>query len=236
MQDQQRAFYFRWVWANGWSELAGLGIVALLGWALSLWQGSQPSLTLVLGSGILMIVAGTLCEGVLVGLAQGRILRQRLPALSLHHWVRATAIGAGIAWALGMIPSTLAQLMQGSGEQGPPTIDGWRQYALAAAMGIVLGPFLGIPQWLQLRPHLRRAKWWIVANSAAWAAGMVIVFLGAGNVPAGSSVITISLFLALTCLGAGLLVGAVHGFFLLWLLHERPEDQLLKSSPVISLT
>jgi uncharacterized protein (DUF1501 family) len=65
-----------------------------------------------------MVLAGTLIEGVSVGTAQWLVLRRTLPALGWRAWTLATAAG----------PS-------------PAVV-----YALAALMGLVLGPVLGMPQ------------------------------------------------------------------------------------------
>jgi hypothetical protein len=89
-------------------------------------------------------------------------------------------------------------------------------YSLAAAMGVVLGPILGVPQWLALRQHARRAIWWIPANAAAWALGMPVVFVGAGSAPPGGLLGLVATAL-LTAMVAGGVVGAVHGLALIWL-------------------
>lgn len=150
----------------------------------------------------------------IVGYAQARALAPRLPALLSHRWIIATAVGAGAAWTLGMIPSTAMALAGPSAGGPPPWLGGPMQYILAAGMGVVLGPLLGIPQAIVLRPHVSRACRWILANALAWALGMPIVFLGAGTVPAGASVALLSAIVGLTCLTAGLVVGAVHGLVL----------------------
>lgn len=220
------AFYRRWIWANGWSELIGLGGTAVLAWLINRGQGTTPSTIAVLASALLFILTGTLCEGVLVGYAQGKVLHERLPRLSLRRWIQLTAVGAGLAWTLGMIPSTIASLHASHQDSGGPPFEGPMVFVAAAAMGIVLGPFLGVPQWLELRKHLAQAGWWIVANSAAWAVGMVIVFLGA-TAPSTTTPLTIIIpDIAATCLIAGLVVGAIHGWFLLWLSNRAKEGRV----------
>jgi hypothetical protein len=56
-----------------------------------------------------------------------------------------------------------------------PEISDTLVYLLAAAMGLVLGPVLGVPQWWVLRRHVAHAWWWIPANAAAWALGMPVI-------------------------------------------------------------
>jgi hypothetical protein len=71
---------------------------------------------------------------------------------------------------------------------------------------------------LVLRRYAGRAGLWVLANALAWAVGMPVVFLGAGAVPHETSAAVAITIVGLTCLGAGILVGAVHGLFLIRLL------------------
>lgn len=160
-----------------------------------------------------------LFEGILVGSAQARVLRARDPGFLSGHWILATAIGAGVAWLLGMIPSTAMALAGPSVAGTPPAwLDGLLQYLLAAAMGLVLGPILSIPQMFVLRRYAPRARRWVLANALAWAVGMPVVFLGAGAVPHETSAVAAMVIVGLTCLAAGIVVGAVHGLFLIRML------------------
>jgi hypothetical protein len=219
-----RRLYRRWIWANGWSELVGLGATALLGWWVIRSTGEPSSVLAVLGTALLAVAGGTLLEGVLVGYAQARALRPSLPALSGGSWIIATAVGAGVAWALGMIPSTVMTLAGASsaGGQPPPAwLAGPAQYLLAALMGLVLGVVLGFPQALVLRRYTRRWRRWIPANALAWALGMPIVFAGAGLAPVNAGLAPVIATVGLTCLVAGLVVGATHGVVLAGLLASR---------------
>ena len=89
-------------------------------------------------------------------------------------------------------------------------------------MGLVLGPFLGVPQMFVLRRHAPRAGWWVVANALAWAIGMPIVFLGAGAVPHETSAAAAIVIVGVSCLAAGVTVGAVHGLVLVRMLLGAP--------------
>src|SRR5574341_1141594 len=180
LQDNWWTFYRRWIWANGWSELVGLGCTAL-------------------------------------------------PWRPIRRWVRATAIGAGAAWTLGMIPSTVAALSESSGASGPPPFEGPLVYVAAAGMGLTLGVILGLPQWLQLRSYARRSLQWVGANAVAWAAGMVIIFAGAGSTPANAPVGLVITIIAAAGLSAGLVVGAIHGLILIRIL--KPATETMSSLP-----
>jgi len=222
----EHKIYFQWVFANGWSEMAGLGVTAFLGWLMSTRFESDNSLSAIIAGGLIFIVGGTLLEGVLVGYAQGRVIKNRIPGLPLQNWVIATAIGACIAWILGMIPSTLASLneMGQTADPNPPRIfEGFIKYALAAIMGLVLGPILGTPQWVVLRRYFRSAGLWVPANALAWAVGMMIVFGGAGMTPVTASPLLIAALVCGTCLVAGLAVGAIHGLALIRIMRDGKQ-------------
>jgi hypothetical protein len=167
-----------------------------------------------------MIAAGTL-EGVIVGFAQWLVLRRRLRRLSRREWITATSIGALLAWAIGMAPSTLMALNQSAGSSPPPEMNDTVKYALAAVMGAALGTILGIPQWRVLRRYVSGASLWVWGNTAAWAVGMPVVFIGAGAAPVGVSALRVALTVVVIIAAAGASVGAIHGAALLWLLRER---------------
>jgi hypothetical protein len=213
------ATWLRWVWANAWSELVGLGGSFALA-LLVLGPGGPATPAGVIGAAVAMIVIATLLEGVVVGVAQWRVLRRRLAGLRWRRWTGATALGALVAWTLGMVPATLMSLAEGSGEAPPPEPGAAVVIALAFVMGLVLGPILAFFQWRVLRHHLPRAGWWIPANSVAWAVGMTGIFAAAGVLPEGTSMLVMVGVLALSCLVAGAVVGAIHGVVLVWLLRR----------------
>jgi hypothetical protein len=212
----------QWIVANSIGELLGLGLVAAIGGGL-VWRFGEPAEAL----GVLLLTAALLllgaCEGVIVGVAQWLALRHFVPLLKAGVWIRATATGAFIAWALGLIPSTLMNLREAAGAAPPVEMSDATMFMLAVAMGLGLGAILGLPQWLALRRRLSRAGWWVMANAVAWAVGMPVIFSGAGSVPQGMAVGSLILFIALTLAVAGAIVGAIHGFALVWLLNQ-PEN------------
>jgi hypothetical protein len=215
------ALWSRWVVANALGEALGLGSTALVGLALFPALNEGNGLLAALAVAVLAIVAGTAIEGLIVGTAQWLVLREPLPDLAWRTWAVATAIGAGIAWTFGMLPSTLMSLGQDA-EQGAATEPSALViYALAFAMGLVLGPVLGCAQWLVLRRHLAGAGIWMPANALAWAFGMVIVFAGVSalfdrGVSPGSVILAV-----LSLAATGAVVGGIHGLALIRLLRQR---------------
>lgn len=207
----------QWIAANAVSETIGLGGTLLIG--ILLLANAEHTIGTVLAA-VLAVVAGTLIEGLCVGTAQWLVLRRPLRTLQWHTWAMATATGAGIAWTLGMVPSTFMMNGSSSGPGEPSAMSDLMVYALAAVMGLVLGAILGLPQWLALRHYVLHAGWWVPANALAWMLGMVVIFIGTSFIPASGFIWQIAALLLLFVVAAGAVVGAVHGWFLIWLLHH----------------
>lgn len=170
-------------------------------------------------SAIIVVIGSTLLEGTAVGWFQWSVLRRVLPSLSLKTWWLATAIGAFIAWTLGMIPSTFMASMEEAAAAGPPPEPSdLLLYTAAAGMGLVLGPILGLPQWWVLRRYVNDAWLWLPANAIAWAWGMIVIFAVVGMVAEiGFNALAVALILGGLLL-AGAVVGAFHGYVLVKLL------------------
>jgi hypothetical protein len=220
----------RWVAANSLAETVGLGVTAAVAVALAaLGAGHRPAWLLVALVGT--VLAGAF-EGAVVGYAQWRVLRVPLPELAARPWVVATVVGALVAWTLGMLPTTLMGM---GGEAGAePAISDAAQLLLAATLGLLAGPVLGVPQWLVLRRFVPRASWWIVANAVAWAAGMPLIFVAAGLLPAEPTTATIVAAVLAACAAAGAVVGAVHGVWLVTLLRFRRLETASTTASVAS--
>lgn len=208
-------FWLRWVLANALGELAGLGTVATVGFFMFQRAGEPANIAQALAFAVAFILLGAF-EGVVIGLAQRHVLRTLLPAV--RGWVLATVVGAMVAWAVGMVPSTVASLLQQgatttSVPSEPPLL---LVLLLAAGLGAVAGPTLAAFQWLRLSRAVPGRAWlWLPANAAAWALGMPVIFLGAQADQFTSSAAGIAGLVAVAIFVAGALVGAVHGAVLL---------------------
>jgi hypothetical protein len=217
-------FWWQWVAANAIAELIGLGTVAVVGYFIFQHAAESTEIAQALAIAGVCIVLGAF-EGWVVGLAQRAVLLTRLPAL--RNWVRATIVGAMAAWALGMVPSTVASLMQ-SPDAAPPEEPTLAVILLlAAALGAVAGPLLAVFQWLSLRKAVsRKAGYWLPANAVAWALGMPVIFLGAQANEFTSNPALIAGAAAFALFTAGAVVGAVHGSVLLRLIPDRPAREM----------
>jgi hypothetical protein len=216
-------FWWQWVAANAVAELVGLGTVAVVGFLTFQHVAEPTNIMQALVFASVFITLGAF-EGLVVGLAQRAVLRTRL--LALRSWVRATVVGAMVAWAIGMVPSTVINLLQSPNaapSEAPPLA---LLLLLAAALGAIAGPLLAAFQWLSLRKALSsRSGYWLPANAAAWLLGMPVIFLGAQANEFTSSPALIAGAIALALLAAGAIVGAVHGRVLLWLVQARPTRE-----------
>jgi hypothetical protein len=215
------AFYRHWIVANGWAEAVGLGTTMALGWLIAPRLAGPQDVATVLAGALAAIALGIVLEGVMVGWAQGAVLQRRLRTLTLRSWLLATALGAGIAWALGMVPSTVMALRPMDPGAAPPAEpSALVQYPLAAALGLITGPVLGFAQWLVLRRHVKRAGRWLWANGLAWGVGMPLIFLGMDRVPWNGGSVAVIGTIYVVCAVTGTVVGAIHGRFLLALVRS----------------
>lgn len=115
------------------------------------------------------VLDAALLEGLLLGLGQRFVLR----ALGRHPaggWVLATLLGAivGRLAEFGADRSTLAA-----------TVGAWApgaQYGAGAALGLVIGALMALPQTFVLRRTTRGTWRWIAARAVAW--GIALPLLG----------------------------------------------------------
>lgn len=148
-----RSAWFRWVTAG---ETAGFVIPAATAAAIG---DSAASVA------VPALIAAGVMEGSLLGAAQGHVLRRALPRLPSARWVAVTAVAAGIAWLLGLLPSLVA--------------DG-RPRGVVVAFGVVAGCLLlatiGSAQAWVLRGHIGRPARWISGTALGWSAGLAVFF------------------------------------------------------------
>jgi hypothetical protein len=166
---RRRGFWRRWWVYTTVAECAGFAVPALVG--LAAWRLDAAPAPFFLA----LVAAGTV-EGAMLGIGQQRALRHVLP-VSARAWPLWTAAGAGLAWAIGMLPSTLIDL-------GTPV---WVALALFAPLAPVLLLSIGAAQWFVLRHHLPGAWRWISANAIAWLVALPPTFIAPALVPEGAS-------------------------------------------------
>lgn len=217
------SLWLRWVGANALAELLGLGATFAVGVWLFTRLG-EPRGPAALGMLLLMTATGVL-EGTIVGLLQWSVVRRPFAQVARRAWLVATLIGALVAWLLGSLPATLIDMGADQAQAPVQEPETWLMLTLAAAMGLVLGAILALPQWWVLRRAVGKAWVWLPANSAAWALGMPIVFAAVdlayevGTAWGAVGVMALALVLA------GATVGAVHGLALVWLASRAGKNE-----------
>jgi len=141
----------------------------------------------------------------------------------MRAWVSVTAAAAGIAWVLGLLPSSITNI-----ETYPPL--------MVASVGLVLGCIflllMGGAQWLVRRHYVTRARWWIAVNAVAWPLGVVVSILGISLIPDHAALAIMILVGILSGLAMGMVVGALTGVALAWLLADRsPQQRVVSAQP-----
>lgn len=199
-----RGLWRRWFASVTLGELLGFAAPAVTG---ALVRDAAP-----VAAAVALLIAGAV-EGGVLGWFQAGVLRRAVPGMRSGDWIRATALGALIAWAVGAIP------VAGDG------LDTWAPWvAVPAAVvgGIVLLLSIGVTQWLVLRRHLPGAGLWIWASALAWLAGLAA--FTAFTSPLWQPGQSTALVVAIGGLG-GLLMAAVMaaitGYFLVRILRAQ---------------
>lgn len=187
-----QGFLARWVIAFVLGEIVGFGLAITLGFTTAPVIDQAPSPVAFVVTIVAAALAGVI-EGGVVGWAQWAVARRLRPELRGWAWIRATAAGGAVAWAIGM---TLGTSLSFPREPPWPVIT-----TGAAALGVLVGAIFGVAQWTVLRHHVHMAGRWIVANAAAWAVGIAVAFGGIGTVPNDAPLVAFIL--------AGMATGAV---------------------------
>jgi len=115
------------------------------------------------------------------------------------------------------LPSTLMSMGEAASQTPQAEPPEWVILLLAAGLGAVAGAVLSFAQWLVLRNNVKRGGLWIPANMLAWAFGMPVIFLGMDLAFKMAEVWQAVLVAGGALLAAGILVGAIHGRFLVTL-------------------
>jgi hypothetical protein len=164
------------------------------------------------------VIAAGAVQGAVVGWTQATVLRVRVPALNRRRWVRATAIGAAMAWFIALLPAEWAEVWQR-----------WPADAqlIAAIVGVVVVLVTpGTVQWAELRRHSRFAAWWIPGGVSAGGVGLV-VFVAVVS-PLWRPDQPVALTVLIGVLGGVLLmlsIALVCGAILLRILREKSHSQ-----------
>jgi MFS family permease len=190
----------RWVLACAAAETVGMAAAA---GATRLADGLDPLIALG------VVVAAGLVEGTALGVLQAAALRDLLDRRRRRAWALVTVVVAGLGWAAGSAPATLA------GDSGGATSPPWAVILLgAAALGLAMGALLGAAQATALRGAVRHPWRWVTASAAGWTVTMTVIFVGASSAGATWSWSVLVAYGALTGAVGGAALGLVTGLWL----------------------
>jgi hypothetical protein len=152
---------------------------------------------------IYMVIAG-MGEGCVLGYAQSRIIKKVIPQINPKQWILATTLAAGVAWLIGMLPSTLYPFIKNI------------SLVLLIPSGITLACILllsiGYAQYIVLRPFVKNAGIWIWGNILAWVAGLGVLTFFMSIAPDGY--IPTLFFSIIGGLGMAATMAAITGTYL----------------------
>lgn len=142
-------------------------------WTLWLQWLAVTTLGWLLG-GVLLPELALVAAGLVIGILQWVVLRQRLTQTGW--WVLVSAAGWAGGWAI-----AIALISP--------------EFGFLA--GTVLGAVVGTTQWIFLRRHFHRAGWWIAVSALGWTAGLTLLAgpLLVGAVAGAVTGIALELFL-----------------------------------------
>ncbi|MCK8616097.1 hypothetical protein [Gordonia sp. C13] len=202
----------RWVGAVTMAESAGF-LIPVAGFAISAITGLPVG-----WAWLLMVVCGA-GEGALLGVGQAVALRGTSWQVPSARWVPATAVGAMIAWSLGMAPSSLVDLGVDIDLGNPLT------WVVAGAGAVALLISIPSAQYVVLRNRIPHAWQWIPVNVVAWTVGLVFTFLPGPFIDESTPGATMAVAFALAGICMAATVAVVTG---LWL---RSRPVLVEPAP-----
>jgi hypothetical protein len=217
-------FWLKWTVVCGVGEFLGIGMAAGLGISFFMLAG-EPDTSAKKALAMVVAAVSGIIEGMVVGWLQWLVLRRWFMYMKAGGWLLVTAIGAALAWLLGMTyPTFMADSSEVAGGAEPALA---LVLVMAAGLGIMLGAVFGFFQWTEMRHFTTGAGWWIVANMAGWLGGMAVLFFGASLPGPETDTGTIIAIGAVSGLVAGLVVGAITGIFLVRLIMPRYTDEIV---------
>lgn len=232
--NDKHTLWLRWVAANALGEMFGLGLTFAVGASVISSLGDQQSVAMIVGSFLVAVASGAI-EATFVGLAQWWAMRRWFTQITSRAWWFATLIGALLAYVMGYLTSTLMSLGEQAAQTQAQVAEPaqWLVLVLAAGLGAAGGAVLSFAQSLTMRKKVTRASLWIPANMLAWLVGMPLIFWGIDAAQKLGGLLWLILFMAGVLLLTGLVVGAIHGTFLVHLA-EPEKSSKAQTGSIIS--
>lgn len=226
--------WLRWIMANALGEMFGLGLTFAIGALVISNLADQAGVGFILAAFLVAVASGAI-EASLISLLQWWAMHPWFPTVTRRSWWLATLVGALLAYICGYLPSTLMSLGEQGSQAAAPAAEPaqWLVLLLAGALGLVGGAVLSFAQWLTLRHTVPGASLWIPANMLAWLVGMPLIFWGIDTAQTLGGLFQLVLFMAGVLFVTGLIVGSIHGAFLVRL-GKNQQSTTFKSGSIIS--
>jgi hypothetical protein len=177
-------------------------------WTVATSAGWLLGFVFTLAGAILADIAGVEDAQFFVGIGMGTgigygQLRWAGPRFgATNRWVAASAVGMGTPFVASDVVHAV-----------------WSQWSFSLPLSVALGGLLvGFLEGRLLRSHSRRANWWVPACIAGWTLAAATVGLSSLFLPGG----WLALFSLGTILLGGVVLAAVTGGALVWLLRSSP--------------
>ena len=187
----------RWIATNALAQALALALSSLVGgFANELLDDGVSEIAPHPAVTVLVMVSVGALEGAVVGSAQAWALRRGA------RWAMATAVAFAVGWALAAAASYWE----------PPSLPSRTALVLSAlAAGAALGALIGALQYVAASAHRTdgfRGRW-IGANTAGWAAGLLVSALAAQLTPLHAGAPLAMVLASVGGLGTGAVVGVV---------------------------
>lgn len=95
------------------------------------------------------------------------MLANYIKGFNKSNWIKATAVGAGVAWLIGMLPSTFGDYVS--------SIPVWLLIPIGLVLSCLLLISIGAAQYFVLRNYVTNASKWIWINVIACLVGLIVV-------------------------------------------------------------
>jgi hypothetical protein len=194
-----------------------------LGLAVGFIAPSVASFTAVVdgrdatGQFVSTIIGGTIQGGIL-GFAQAFALRKTAAALPMRRWIGITAIGALIAWVVGMIPGTYLKLDVGT----PAAIIVLVAFAFVAVVAMPLAQFIILRGTkLSKVAHVWR---WVPLTAVAWTVGIAWLLFASPLVQDNADLTNLVGLYTVAGLLMALTVAFITGLTMLWMLNGAAKS------------
>lgn len=170
-RKNNKTIYREWVKTVTAGEFLGFLVPTVAGVMSVALEFSQ------LAQMVTLVLAG-LGEGALLGYFQSRVLAKYIKGFKRVAWVKATVAGAGLAWAIGMFPSTVGDKLS--------SVPVWLLIPFGIILGCILLLSIGYTQYLVFKKYIKNAYKWIWVNVVAWVGGLAAVFAIMFTAPEGT--------------------------------------------------